>query len=117
MVANSSTDGVLSSRIIKEMPLSIYALAIPSRYKACIWVPRAEDDLASPPKPATAYQSWELHRARARALAQALLVGGGAFGVWEQLSRTFENMKSLGPALLSPKGVQRCPPLPGCRDG
>jgi len=37
--------------------------------------------------------------------------------VLEQLSRTSENMKSLGPALLSPMGVQKCPPLPGCKDG
>jgi len=44
-------------------------------------------------------------------------VADGASWVWEQLSKTFENMKSLGPALLSPKGVQRCPPLPGCKDG
>jgi len=39
-------------------------------------VPRAEGDLAWPPKPATAYQWWELPRARA--LAQALPVADGA---------------------------------------
>ena len=87
----------------------------PTDIRLASGVSGAEDDLAWAPKLATAYQSWELHRAWA--LAQALPMVGGASGVWEQLSRTSENMKNPSPALLSPTGVQKYPPLPGYKDG
>jgi len=85
VAAKSSTDGVCSSRIVREMPLSMSAFAMPSRYKACI--SGAEGDRAWPPKPAIACQWWELPRARALAqplaVAVAVAVADCASWVWE----------------------------------
>jgi len=85
----------------------------PAGIKLASGVPRAEDDLAWPPKPVTAYQSCGLHRA----LAQVLVVAGGASEVREQLSSTSENRKSLGPALLSPKGYRNVHPCQAANMG
>ena len=67
MAAKSSADGVCSSGIVREMPLSMSALAIPSGIRLAPGVLGAEGDQAWPPKPAASCQWWELPRAQAQA--------------------------------------------------